>query len=71
MRIAITYNRKNDKPGCLILRHFPKGISVFHLSNSITKSVEACGQTASLYIKSHNSRMKHGPFLDKESAGIG
>jgi len=71
MRFAITDNRKNDKPRCRILCLFPKGMSVFHLSNSTTKSVEAGRQTASLYIKAHYSRMKHGPFLDKESVAIG
>jgi hypothetical protein len=50
MRFAFTHNRKDDKPKCLISGLFLKGISVFHLSNTTTKSVEVGRQTASLYL---------------------
>jgi hypothetical protein len=50
MRFTFTHNRKDDKPKCLISGLFPKSISVFHLSNATTKSVEVGRQTASLYL---------------------
>ena len=72
MRLAFAHNRNNDKPKCLIINLFPQGISVFHLSNTTTESVEAGRQTASLYLSgAPYPRMKHGPILDEESVAKG
>jgi hypothetical protein len=72
MRFAFAHNRKNDKPKCLIIDLFPQGVSVFHLSNNKTESVEAGSQTASLYLSgAPYPRMKHGHFLDDGSVAKG
>jgi hypothetical protein len=71
MRFAFTYNRKNDKPKCLILGLFPKGIYVFHLSNTTTKSVEVGRQQLRSIYQGAHPRLTHDPFLNKESVAMG